>query len=502
MMKWKDIKRSCLWCWCCGGTQDESDTEEEPRRDKIKKKKRKNKGQPKQETDNTPKELVSKSALDEACEELLHVLLNETEDSDNPSLEELVSKSALDEACEELLHVLLDETEDSDNPSLGSQDDVFKDLDDIQLDFPVVSCNPPLDASPCGHLCEGSNSRPPSRISHQTRMTAEHFTFHKVLGQGGYGKVFLAELKCSGDWFAVKSLKKDKVLKDDDVEDTMVEKRVLALAWDNPFLTHLYSTFQTKEHLFFVMEYLNGGDLNFHIEEKGRFDLYRATFYAAEIVCGLQFLHGKSIIHRDLKSDNVMLDRDGHIKIADFGLCKENVFGDNLATTICGTPQYMAPEIILGEEYSFSVDWWSFGVLVYEMLIGDLPFDGDDEYELYESILNDTPHFPHWITVDTRDMLKRLFERDPSRRLGVVGNIRGQSFFKSVDWSALERRKLEPPYKPKVTSPNDCSNFDQEILSEEPHLSQCEEGSVDAMDQSAFAGFSFMNQSMEHLLQK
>ncbi|XP_076840684.1 protein kinase C delta type-like isoform X1 [Brachyhypopomus gauderio] len=452
--------------------------------------------------EQNPEELVSKSALDEACEELLHVLLNETEDSDIPSLEELVSKSALDEACEELLHILLDETEDSDNPSLGSQGDVFKDLDDIQLDFPVVSCIPPLDASPCGHLCEGSSSRPPSRTSHQTRMTAEHFTFHKVLGQGGYGKVFLAELKCSGDWFAVKSLKKDKVLKDDDVEDTMVEKRVLALAWDNPFLTHLYSTFQTKEHLFFVMEYLNGGDLNFHIEEKGRFDLYRATFYAAEIVCGLQFLHGKSIIHRDLKSDNVMLDRDGHIKIADFGLCKENVFGDNLATTICGTPQYMAPEIILGEEYSFSVDWWSFGVLVYEMLIGDLPFDGDDEYELYESILNDTPHFPHWITVDTRDMLKRLFERDPSRRLGVVGNIRGQSFFKSVDWSALERRKLEPPYKPKVTSPNDCSNFDQEILSEEPHLSQCEEGTVDAMDQSAFAGFSFMNQSMEHLLQK
>ncbi|XP_076870653.1 protein kinase C, delta a isoform X1 [Brachyhypopomus gauderio] len=358
------------------------------------------------------------------------------------------------------------------------------------------------DASPYGRLWEGSSPRPPSRISHQTRITAEHFTFHKVLGKGSFGKVFLAELKGSEDWFAVKALKKDVVLMDDDVECTMVEKRVLALAWDNPFLTHLYSTFQTKEHLFFVMEYLNGGDLMFHIQEKGRFDLYRATFYAAEIVCGLQFLHGKGIIYRDLKLDNVMLDGDGHIKIADFGMCKENVFGENLATTFCGTPDYIAPEILLGQQYSFSVDWWSFGVLVYEMLIGQSPFHGDDEDELFESIRMDTPHFPRWITVDTRDMLERLFERDPSHRLGVVGNIRSQSFFKTVNWSALERREIEPPYKPKVKSPNDCSNFDQEFLSEKPRLSQCEKGLVDSMDQSAFAGFSFINQSMEHLLQK
>uniref|UniRef100_A0A8B9KYU7 Protein kinase C n=1 Tax=Astyanax mexicanus TaxID=7994 RepID=A0A8B9KYU7_ASTMX len=295
----------------------------------------------------------------------------------------------------------------------------------------------------------GSSPRPVS-ITHQTRITAEHFTFHKVLGKGSFGKVFLAEMKSSGEWFAVKALKKDVVLMDDDVECTMVEKRVLALAWDNPFLTHLYSTFQTKEHLFFVMEYLNGGDLMFHIQEKGRFDLYRATFYGAEIVCGLQFLHGKGIIYRDLKLDNVMLDGDGHIKIADFGMCKENVFGENLATTFCGTPDYIAPEILLGQQYSFSVDWWSFGVLVYEMLIGQSPFHGDDEDELFESIRMDTPHYPRWITVDTREMLERLFERDPSRRLGVVGNIRHQTFFKTVNWSALERREIEPPFKPKV----------------------------------------------------
>ncbi|XP_073707696.1 protein kinase C, delta a [Garra rufa] len=358
------------------------------------------------------------------------------------------------------------------------------------------------DLAPYGRLWEGSSPRPPSRITHQMRVTAEHFTFHKVLGKGSFGKVLLAELKGTSEWFAVKALKKDVVLMDDDVECTMVEKRVLALAWDNPFLTHLYSTFQTKEHLFFVMEYLNGGDLMFHIQEKGRFDLYRATFYGAEIVCGLQFLHSKGIIYRDLKLDNVMLDGDGHIKIADFGMCKENVFGDNRATTFCGTPDYIAPEILLGQEYSFSVDWWSFGVLVYEMLIGQSPFHGDDEDELFESIRMDTPHYPRWITVDTRDMLERLFERDPSRRLGIVGNIRGHLFFKTVNWTALERKEVVPPFKPKVKAANDCSNFDREFLSEKPRLSHCEKGLIDSMDQSAFAGFSFINPKMEHLIQK
>uniref|UniRef100_A0AAX7TK44 Protein kinase C n=1 Tax=Astatotilapia calliptera TaxID=8154 RepID=A0AAX7TK44_ASTCA len=353
-----------------------------------------------------------------------------------------------------------------------------------------------------GKLWEGSIPRVPSRLTHLTKINMDNFIFHKVLGKGSFGKVLLAELKGRGEYFAVKALKKDVVLMDDDVECTMVEKRVLALAWENPFLTHLYSTFQTKEHLFFVMEYLNGGDLMFHIQEKGRFELYRATFYSAEIICGLQFLHSKGIIYRDLKLDNVMLDCDGHIKIADFGMCKENVFGDNRATTFCGTPDYIAPEILLGQKYSFSVDWWSFGVLLYEMLIGQSPFHGDDEDELFESIRMDTPHYPRWISKESKDLLERLFERDPTRRIGIVGNIRLHPFFKSINWQALEMREVEPPFKPKVKAPNDCSNFDREFLSEKARLSYSDKNFIDSMDQSAFAGFSFMNPKMEHLLEK
>uniref|UniRef100_A0A3B4VH48 Protein kinase C n=1 Tax=Seriola dumerili TaxID=41447 RepID=A0A3B4VH48_SERDU len=353
-----------------------------------------------------------------------------------------------------------------------------------------------------GKAGDGLSPAPAASIVPRVHLTTNHLVFHKVLGKGSFGKVLLAELKGQGQYFAVKVLKKDVVLMDDDVECTMVEKRVLALAWESPFLTQLYSTFQSKEHLFFVMEYLNGGDLMFHIQDKGRFDLNRATFYAAEIIVGLQFLHARGIIYRDLKLDNVMLDKDGHIKIADFGMCKENVIGEARATTFCGTPDYIAPEILLGQKYTFSVDWWSFGVLVYEMLIGQSPFQGDDEDELFESIRSDTPHYPRWITKEAKNLLELLFERDPSRRLGVVGDIRAHAFFKTINWLALEKREVDPPFKPKVKSPSDCSNFDREFLSEKPRLSQADKNLIDSMDQAAFAGFSFVNPRLEKMISK
>uniref|UniRef100_H2SIN2 Protein kinase C n=1 Tax=Takifugu rubripes TaxID=31033 RepID=H2SIN2_TAKRU len=349
---------------------------------------------------------------------------------------------------------------------------------------------------------KGDTNPVPVAPPRSVHLTINHLVFHKVLGKGSFGKVLLAELKGKGQFFAVKVLKKDVVLMDDDVECTMVEKRVLSLAWENPFLTHLYSTFQSKEHLFFVMEYLNGGDLMFHIQDKGRFDVTRATFYAAEITVGLQFLHSKGIIYRDLKLDNVMLDKDGHIKIADFGMCKEKVFGDVRATTFCGTPDYIAPEILLGQKYTFSVDWWSFGVLVYEMLIGQSPFQGDDEDELFDSIRTDTPHYPRWISKESKSLIELLFERDPSRRLGVVGDIRTHPFFRTINWSALEKREVEPPFKPKVKSPSDCSNFDREFLNEKPRLSHGDKMLIDSMDQAAFAGFSFVNPKLEPLIGK
>ncbi|XP_040263021.1 protein kinase C delta type isoform X3 [Bufo bufo] len=382
-------------------------------------------------------------------------------------------------------------------------------LDNIAIYQGVVPKSPAaagLDATADNQydrLWEGNSPQPNVRVSSlRNRINVNKFHFHKVLGKGSFGKVLLAELKGTNEYFAIKALKKDVVLIDDDVECTMVEKRVLALAWENPFLTHIYCSFQSKEHLFFVMEFLNGGDLMFHIQDKGRFDLFRSTFYGAEIICGLQFLHSKGIIYRDLKLDNIMLDKDGHIKIADFGMCKENVFGENKASTFCGTPDYIAPEILQGQKYTFSVDWWSFGVLLYEMLIGQSPFHGDDEDELFESIRVDTPHFPRWITKESKDILEKLFVREPTKRLGVIGNIKLHPFFKTINWTALEKKEVDPPFKPKVKSPSDHSNFDREFLGEKPRLSYSDKNLIDSMDQAAFRGFSFINPKMDRLLEK
>ncbi|ELU04030.1 hypothetical protein CAPTEDRAFT_114953 [Capitella teleta] len=336
--------------------------------------------------------------------------------------------------------------------------------------------------------------------SEMRKFTPTDFSFLKVLGKGSFGKVMLAELKGTGVHYAIKALKKDIVLEDDDVECTMIEKRILSLSCQHPYLTHLHSTFQSVSHLFFVMEYLNGGDLMFHIQQAGRFDIERSRFYAAEIICGLQFLHERNTIYRDLKLDNVMLDRDGHIKIADFGMCKENVIGESKASTFCGTPDYIAPEILKGLKYNCSVDWWSFGVLLYEMLIGQSPFHGDDEDDLFHSICNDTPHYPRWIKGDAASCISLLLERDAELRLGMpdctCGPIRSHPFFKTVDWVRLERREIEPPFKPKIKSNTDVSYFDADFTMEKPNLTPPDKDLLKTMDQEIFEGFSFTNMAM------
>lgn len=334
---------------------------------------------------------------------------------------------------------------------------------------------------------------------HFRKYRLDDFQLIKTLGKGSFGKVMLAELKGSGHCFALKCLKKDVVLEDDDVECTVVERRVLALGSQHPFLCHLLCTFQTESHLFFAMEYLSGGDLMHHIQSAGRFDQDRSRFYSAEILLGLQFLHKKGIVYRDLKLDNILLDDVGHVRIADFGMCKLQIYRDNKADTFCGTPDYMAPEIIRGLHYNQSVDWWSFGVLLYEMLIGQSPFNGCDEDELFWSICNEQPYFPRFISKEAKSLLALLLEKDVEQRIGMpscsAGEITAQPFYRTIDWDRLEQKEVEPPFQPRVKNTGDVSNFDQDFTAERAVLTPVDQNILATMDQTQFRGFSYTNPS-------
>jgi len=330
-------------------------------------------------------------------------------------------------------------------------------------------------------------------------VSLEDFTFIKVLGKGSFGKVMLAEKKGTDEVYAIKVLKKDVILQDDDVECTMTERRVLALAARHPFLTALHSAFQTKDRLFFVMEYVTGGDLMFQIQKARKFTEIRARFYAAEVTLALQFLHRNGVLYRDLKLDNILLDADGHCKIADFGMCKENITGDASTSTFCGTPDYIAPEILQELDYGPSVDWWALGVLMYEMMAGQPPFEADNEDDLFESILHDDVLYPVWLSKESVSILKGFMTKNPGKRLGCVTDSGGEAaiqqhrFFRDMDWAALERRQVKPPFQPKIKSLRDASNFDAEFTKEEPNLTEINAEVVNAINQTEFAGFSYTN---------
>lgn len=366
-------------------------------------------------------------------------------------------------------------------------------------------CNPIGEKELLGHATNdhaGSRARSPSaeRARSSDRFGLQHFNFIKVLGKGSFGKVMLAERKGTEDVFAVKVLKKDVIIQDDDVECTMTEKRILALSAKHPFLTALYCSFQTKERLYFVMEYVNGGDLMFQIQRARKFDEPRARFYAAEVTLALMFLHRHGIIYRDLKLDNILLDAEGHCKIADFGMCKEGMTESKLTQTFCGTPDYIAPEILQELEYDASVDWWALGVLMYEMMAGQPPFEADNEDDLFESILHDDVLYPVWLSKEAVSILKGFMTKNPAKRLGCVKSqgaekaIFVHSFFhQKIDWEALEQRKVKPPFKPKIKSKVDANNFDRDFTSEEPVLTPVDPAVVKAINQEEFAGFSFVN---------
>ena len=248
-------------------------------------------------------------------------------------------------------------------------------------------------------------------------MNVGSFDFVVVLEEGSFGTVYLCDLKGTDLSFAVKVLRKKDVLDDDDVGAVITEKNVLSISAGSPFITKMLALFQTSAKLYYVMEFLSGGDLLHLVQKMRTIAEDDARFYVGEISLALWYLHEKGILHRDLKLDNIMLTAGGHVKLADFGMCKEWIFAGYTTTTFCGTPGYLAPELILEQPYACSVDWWSLGVVLYEMLCGDSPFDAADETELFEMILQQPIHMPESVQPATVLLLQGLLTRNPTNRL-------------------------------------------------------------------------------------
>ncbi|XP_036597058.1 serine/threonine-protein kinase N1 isoform X3 [Trichosurus vulpecula] len=354
----------------------------------------------------------------------------------------------------------------------------------------------PLESMPEDKETPGPTPSSPLRTS---PLSLNDFKFLAVLGRGHFGKVLLSEYLPSGELFAVKALKKGDIVARDEVESLMCEKRILAAVTGagHPFLVNLFGCFQTPEHVCFVMEYAAGGDLMLHIHSDV-FTEPRAVFYSACVVLGLQFLHDHKIVYRDLKLDNLLLDTEGYVKIADFGLCKEGMgFGDR-TSTFCGTPEFLAPEVLTDTSYTRAVDWWGLGVLLYEMLVGESPFPGDDEEEVFDSIVNDEVRYPRFLSTEAIGIMRRLLRRNPERRLGSgerdAEDVKKQPFFRTLGWEALLARQLPPPFVPVIKGRTDISNFDEEFTGEAPALTPPREARpLSAADQEAFRDFDYVS---------
>ncbi|EOD47088.1 putative protein kinase c protein [Neofusicoccum parvum UCRNP2] len=327
------------------------------------------------------------------------------------------------------------------------------------------------------------------------RIGLDHFNFLAVLGKGNFGKVMLAETKNNKQLYAIKVLKKEFIIENDEVESTRSEKRVFLIANKerHPFLLNLHACFQTETRVYFVMEYVSGGDLMLHIQ-RGQFGTKRAQFYAAEVCLALKYFHENGVIYRDLKLDNILLTLDGHIKIADYGLCKEDMWYGSTTSTFCGTPEFMAPEILLDKKYGRAVDWWAFGVLIYQMLLQQSPFRGEDEDEIYDAILADEPLYPIHMPRDSVSILQKLLTREPELRLGSgptdAQEIMSHAFFRNINWEDVYHKRIPAPFIPTISSATDTSNFDQEFTSVTPVLTPVQSVLSQAM-QEEFRGFSY-----------
>ncbi|XP_021103951.1 protein kinase C iota type-like [Heterocephalus glaber] len=303
----------------------------------------------------------------------------------------------------------------------------------------------------------------------------EDFDLLHVIGRGSYRKVLLVQMKKSDHMYAMKAGKEEHA----NIDRIQTKKHVLQKASSCPFLVGLHSCFQTGSRLFFVLDYVNGGDLMFYMQQQRMIPEEHARFYPAEITLAFNYLHQRGILYRNLKLDNILLDSEGHIKLTDYCLCKEGLQPEDTTSTFCGTPNYLAPEIARGEDYGFGVDWWSLRVLMYEM-IGKSPFHLDESSDnsdqnsnnnLLQVILERDILIPRCLSVKAASVLEGVLNRDPKEQLGCdphrgFPDVQEHPFFQNVDWDMMEQKQVVPPFKPNISDQFGLDNFDPEFTNE------------------------------------
>lgn len=320
-----------------------------------------------------------------------------------------------------------------------------------------------------GSLCDGGGVADNGGNEAVEKVGPGDFEIMRVIGKGAFGKVFQVRKKGKsggggGDGiFAMKVMRKDTIIKNNHVDYMRAERDILTKT-AHPFIVQLRYSFQTKSKLYLILDFINGGHLFYHLYRQGIFSEDQARVYTAEIVCAVSHLHKNGIVHRDLKPENILMDVDGHVMVTDFGLAKE-IDESSRSNSLCGTTEYMAPEILQSKGHNKNADWWSIGILLYEMLTGQPPFTHPNRKKLQEKIINEKLKLLPRLSSEAHSLLKGLLQKDPLKRLGSgpkgAEEIKTHKWFRTINWKKLETRELEPKFKPDVSGQDCTANFDK-----------------------------------------
>jgi RAC serine/threonine-protein kinase len=335
-------------------------------------------------------------------------------------------------------------------------------------------------------------NQPASAKKPQKAVNAEDFDLLQVIGEGSFGKVYQVRKKDTAKIYAMKVLNKKTILERSEVEHTKTEKDLLQRLV-HPFLVNLYFSFQSTDKIYFVMDFVNGGELYSHLQREKKFPEPRVRFYCAEICLGLEYLHSSGVLYRDLKPENLLLRDDGHICMTDFGISKQGLGENDRTTTFCGTPEYLAPEVLQNAPYGKGVDWWAFGTLMYEMLTGLPPFYSKDVQQMYQKILSAPLNISSTVSPEARSLLTQLLEKDPNKRLSDAKLIKAHPWFKPIDFKLLVEKEITPPYIPPVKSKDDMAMIADEFKRQTVRLPGDNAGpAISDKDQSNFSDFTFV----------